>query len=99
MVGDGSYLLMATELVTASRRASRSSRSGAESRIRLHRWAFGIAGFAAVRTAYRHRGDDGRSTATRCRSTWPPMPQPGADVIKVGTAAEFTDAVKVAKAM
>jgi 3D-(3,5/4)-trihydroxycyclohexane-1,2-dione acylhydrolase (decyclizing) len=100
MVGDGSYLMMATELVTAVQEGLKvivilvqnhgfaSIGSLSES---LGSQRFG--------TAYRYRGDDGRldgdklpiDLAANAASL-------GADVIKVATAAEFGDAVKVAKA-
>ncbi|WP_431236644.1 3D-(3,5/4)-trihydroxycyclohexane-1,2-dione acylhydrolase (decyclizing) [Mycolicibacterium aichiense] len=100
MVGDGSYLMMATELVTAVQEG-----------IKIIPILVQNHGFASIGglseslgsqrfgTAYRYRGDDGRldgdtlpvDLAANAASL-------GADVIKVGTAAEFTDAVKTAKA-
>lgn len=100
MVGDGSYLMMATELVTAVQEGLKvivvlvqnhgfaSIGSLSES---LGSQRFG--------TSYRYRGADGRldgdklpvDLAANAASL-------GADVIRVTTAAEFTDAVKVAKA-
>lgn len=100
MVGDGSYLMMATELVTAVQEGLKvivvlvqnhgfaSIGSLSES---LGSQRFG--------TSYRYRGEDGRldgdklpvDLAANAASL-------GADVIRVATAAEFTDAVKVAKA-
>ena len=100
MVGDGSYLMMATELVTAVQEGVKvivvlvqnhgfaSIGSLSES---LGSQRFG--------TSYRYRSDDGRldggklpvDLAANAASL-------GADVIRVATAAEFTDAVKVAKA-
>jgi 3D-(3,5/4)-trihydroxycyclohexane-1,2-dione acylhydrolase (decyclizing) len=100
MVGDGSYLMMATELVTAVQEGVKvivvlvqnhgfaSIGSLSES---LGSQRFG--------TAYRYRGADGRldgaqlpvDLAANAASL-------GAEVIRVTTAAEFADAVKVAKA-
>lgn len=100
MVGDGSYLMMATELVTAVQEGVKvivvlvqnhgfaSIGSLSES---LGSQRFG--------TAYRYRDESGRlqgdklpvDLAANAASL-------GAEVIKVVTAAEFTDAVKVAKA-
>ncbi|KDF01516.1 3D-(3,5/4)-trihydroxycyclohexane-1,2-dione hydrolase [Mycolicibacterium aromaticivorans JS19b1 = JCM 16368] len=100
MVGDGSYLMMATELVTAVQEG-----------IKIIPVLVQNHGFASIGglseslgsqrfgTAYRYRTDDGRldgdtlpvDLAANAASL-------GADVIKVGTAAEFTDAVKTAKA-
>ena len=100
MVGDGSYLMMATELVTAVQESVKvivvlvqnhgfaSIGSLSES---LGSQRFG--------TDYRYRGDSGRldgdilpvDLAANAASL-------GADVIRANTAAEFTDAVKVAKA-
>ncbi|OBF19701.1 3D-(3,5/4)-trihydroxycyclohexane-1,2-dione acylhydrolase (decyclizing) [Mycobacterium sp. ACS4331] len=100
MVGDGSYLMMATELVTAVQEG-----------VKIIAVLVQNHGFASIGglseslgsqrfgTAYRYRGDGGRldgdhlpvDLAANAASL-------GADVIRVGTAAEFTDAVKVAKA-
>ena len=100
MVGDGSYLMMATELVTA-----------VQERIKVIVVLVQNHGFASIGslsealgsqrfgTSYRYRTDDGRldggklpvDLAANAASL-------GTDVIKVATAAEFGDAVKVAKA-
>ncbi|WP_102142403.1 3D-(3,5/4)-trihydroxycyclohexane-1,2-dione acylhydrolase (decyclizing) [Mycobacterium hubeiense] len=100
MVGDGSYLMMATELVTAVQEGVKvivvlvqnhgfaSIGSLSES---LGSQRFG--------TAYRYRDDAGHLAG-------PKLPVDlaanaaslGAEVIRVTTAAEFADAVKVAKA-
>ena len=100
MVGDGSYLMMATELVTAVQEG-----------VKLIVVLVQNHGFASIGslseslgsqrfgTAYRYRTADGRldggklpvDLAANAASL-------GADVIRVTTAAEFTDAVKVAKA-
>ena len=100
MVGDGSYLMMATELVTA-----------VQENVKVIVVLVQNHGFASIGslsealgsqrfgTDYRYRGDDGRldggklpvDLAANAASL-------GADVIRVVTAAEFTDAVKVAKA-
>ena len=77
MVGDGSYLMMAQELVTAvagGREADRRPRPeprlrsrSARSRSRVGSQRFG--------TRYRYRDPQpARSTATSCRSTSPPTP-------------------------
>jgi 3D-(3,5/4)-trihydroxycyclohexane-1,2-dione acylhydrolase (decyclizing) len=99
MVGDGSYLMMATELVTAVQEG-----------VKIIVVLVQNHGFASIGslseslgsqrfgTAYRYRGADGRLDG-------PKLPVDlaanaaslGAEVIRVTTAAEFTDAVKVAK--
>ena len=64
MVGDGSYLMMAQEIVTAvagGRQADR--RAGPEPRLRLDRRAVGVARLAALRHRYRYR-DRRAPTAT-----------------------------------
>ena len=100
MVGDGSYLMMATELVTAVQEGIKvivvlvqnhgfASIGGLSESLGSQRFG----------TSYRYRSSDGRldgdtlpvDLAANAASL-------GADVIKVVTAAEFTDAVKVAKA-
>jgi len=100
MVGDGSYLMMATELVTA-----------VQENVKVIVILVQNHGFASIGglseslgsqrfgTAYRYRSDDGRldgdklpvDLAANAASL-------GVDVIRVATGAEFTDAVKVAKA-
>ena len=100
MVGDGSYLMMATELVTA-----------VQENIKVIVVLVQNHGFASIGglsealgsqrfgTSYRYRSDDGRldggtlpvDLAANAASL-------GAEVIRVQTAGEFTDAVKVAKA-
>ena len=100
MVGDGSYLMMATELVTAVQEG-----------IKVILVLVQNHGFASIGslseslgsqrfgTYYRYRSGDGRldggklpvDLAANAASL-------GADVIRVVTAAEFADAVKVAKA-
>lgn len=100
MVGDGSYLMMATELVTA-----------VQERVKIIPVLVQNHGFASIGglseslgsqrfgTAYRYRADNGRldgdtlpvDLAANAASL-------GADVIKVSTASEFADAVKTAKA-
>ncbi|MBY0287151.1 MAG: 3D-(3,5/4)-trihydroxycyclohexane-1,2-dione acylhydrolase (decyclizing) [Mycobacteriaceae bacterium] len=100
MVGDGSYLMMATELVTAVQEGIKVivvlvQNHGFASIGSLSE-ALGSQRFG---TAYRYRTSDGRldgdklpvDLAANAASL-------GADVIKVGTAAEFADAVKLAKA-
>lgn len=100
MVGDGSYLMMATEIVTAVQEGVKiipvivqnhgfASIGGLSESLGSQRFG----------TAYRYRTGDGRldgdtlpvDLAANAASL-------GADVIRVTTAAEFTDAVKVAKA-
>ena len=100
MVGDGSYLMMATELVTAVQEG-----------VKVILVLVQNHGFASIGslseslgsqrfgTAYRYRDESGRLAG-------PKLPVDlaanaaslGAEVIKVTTVAEFTDAVKVAKA-
>ena len=100
MVGDGSYLMMATELVTAVQEGIKvivvlvqnhgfASIGGLSESLGSQRFG----------TSYRYRSADGRldgdklpvDLAANAASL-------GADVIRVGSAAEFGDAVKVAKA-
>ncbi len=100
MVGDGSYLMMATELVTAVQEGVKVI----PVLVQNHGFASigGLSeslGSQRFGTAYRYRSADGRldgdklpvDLAANAASL-------GADVIRVNTAAEFTDAVKVAKA-
>ena len=100
MVGDGSYLMMATELVTAVQEGVKvivvlvqnhgfaSIGSLSES---LGSQRFG--------TSYRYRDDSGRLAGDKLPVDLAANAASlGAEVIKVTTAAEFTDAVKVAKA-
>ncbi len=100
MVGDGSYLMMATELVTAVQEGVKVI----PVLVQNHGFASigGLSeslGSQRFGTSYRYRGDDGRldgdklpvDLAANAASL-------GAEVIKVSTAAEFADAVKVAKA-
>ncbi|MFG1933930.1 3D-(3,5/4)-trihydroxycyclohexane-1,2-dione acylhydrolase (decyclizing) [Mycobacterium sp. NPDC048908] len=100
LVGDGSYLMMATELVTAVQEGVKvivvlvqnhgfaSIGSLSES---LGSQRFG--------TAYRYRDDSGRLAGDKLPVDLAANAASlGAEVIKVTTAAEFTDAVKVAKA-
>ena len=85
MVGDGSYLMMAQEIVTAvagGREADRGA--GAEPRLRLDRRAVGVARVAALRHPLPLPHRRPASTATCCRSTWPRTPRASArDVISV----------------
>ncbi len=101
MVGDGSYLMMATELVTAVQEGVKIILgAGAEPRLRLDRLAVGVAGLAAIR----HRRTATATTTGRLDGDKLPVDLAanaaslGAEVIKVTTAAEFADAIKVAKA-
>ncbi len=100
MVGDGSYLMMATELVTAVQEGVKVI----PVLVQNHGFASigGLSeslGSQRFGTAYRYRGEDGRldgntlpvDLAANAASL-------GADVIRVTTAAEFSDAMKVAKA-
>ncbi|MBB3603139.1 3D-(3,5/4)-trihydroxycyclohexane-1,2-dione acylhydrolase (decyclizing) [Mycolicibacterium sp. BK556] len=100
MVGDGSYLMMATELVTAVQEGVKII----PVLVQNHGFASigGLSeslGSQRFGTAYRYRSGDGRldgdklpvDLAANAASL-------GADVIKVTTAAEFADAVKAAKA-
>ena len=100
MVGDGSYLMMATELVTAVQEGVKvivvlvqnhgfaSIGSLSES---LGSQRFG--------TSYRYRDLSGRLAGDKLPVDLAANAASlGAEVIKVATAAEFTDAVKAAKA-
>nr|MDT0523061.1 thiamine pyrophosphate-dependent enzyme [Streptomyces sp. DSM 41633] len=100
MVGDGSYLMMATELVTAVQEGIKVI----PVLVQNHGFASigGLSeslGSQRFGTSYRYRTADGRldgdtlpvDLAANAASL-------GADVIKATTAAEFTDAVKAAKA-
>lgn len=100
MVGDGSYLMMATELVTAVQEGVKiipvivqnhgfASIGGLSESVGSQRFG----------TAYRYRTGDGRLDGDRLPVDLAANAASlGADVIRVTTAAEFTDAVKVAKA-
>lgn len=100
MVGDGSYLMMATELVTAVQEGVKVIM------ILVQNHGFASIGSLSESlgsqrfgTDYRYRGEDGRldggilpvDLAANAASL-------GVDVIRVNNASEFTDAVKVAKA-
>ena len=100
MVGDGSYLMMATEIATAVQEGVKVI----PVLVQNHGFASigGLSeslGSQRFGTDYRYRGSDGRldgdklpvDLAANAASL-------GADVIKVATAGEFADAVKVAKA-
>ncbi|MDF2585513.1 MAG: hypothetical protein K0R33_4156 [Mycobacterium sp.] len=99
MVGDGSYLMMATEIATAVQEGVKVI----PVLVQNHGFASigGLSeslGSQRFGTDYRYRGAEGRldgdklpvDLAANAASL-------GADVIKVATAAEFADAVKVAK--
>ncbi|MBN3453984.1 3D-(3,5/4)-trihydroxycyclohexane-1,2-dione acylhydrolase (decyclizing) [Mycobacterium sp. DSM 3803] len=100
MVGDGSYLMMATELVTAVQEGVKvipvlvqnhgfASIGGLSESVGSQRFG----------TAYRYRSPDGRLDGAKLPVDLAANAASlGADVIKVSTAAEFADAVKVAKA-
>jgi 3D-(3,5/4)-trihydroxycyclohexane-1,2-dione acylhydrolase (decyclizing) len=100
LVGDGSYLMMATELVTAVQEG-----------VKLIVVLVQNHGFASIGalseslgsqrfgTAYRYRTSDGRLDGAKLPVDLAANAASlGAQVIRVSTAAEFTDAVKVAKA-
>ncbi|CAN5377660.1 3D-(3,5/4)-trihydroxycyclohexane-1,2-dione acylhydrolase (decyclizing) [soil metagenome] len=100
MVGDGSYLMMATELVTA-----------VQENVKVIVVLVQNHGFASIGslsealgsqrfgTSYRYRSNDGRLDGAKLPVDLAANAASlGADVIRVVTAAEFTDAVKVAKA-
>jgi 3D-(3,5/4)-trihydroxycyclohexane-1,2-dione acylhydrolase (decyclizing) len=100
MVGDGSYLMMATELVTAVQEG-----------VKVILVLVQNHGFASIGslseslgsqrfgTAYRYRDESGRLTGAKLPVDLAANAASlGAEVIKVTTAAEFSDAVKVAKA-
>ncbi|TQK28126.1 3D-(3,5/4)-trihydroxycyclohexane-1,2-dione acylhydrolase (decyclizing) [Arthrobacter sp. SLBN-53] len=100
MVGDGSYLMMATEIATAVQEGVKVI----PVLVQNHGFASigGLSeslGSQRFGTAYRYRGTDGRLDGDRLPVDLAANAASlGADVIKVATAAEFTDAVKVAKA-
>ena len=100
MVGDGSYLMMATELVTAVQEGIKVivilvQNHGFASIGSLSE-ALGSQRFG---TAYRYRTDDGRLDGAKLPVDLAANAASlGVDVVKAATAAEFTDAVKVAKA-
>jgi 3D-(3,5/4)-trihydroxycyclohexane-1,2-dione acylhydrolase (decyclizing) len=100
MVGDGSYLMMSTELVTA-----------VQENVKVIVVLVQNHGFASIGslsealgsqrfgTDYRYRSGDGRLDGAKLPVDLAANAASlGADVIRVVTAAEFTDAVKVAKA-
>ena len=99
MVGDGSYLMMATELVTAVQEG-----------VKVILVLVQNHGFASIGslseslgsqrfgTSYRYRDESGRLEGTKLPVDLAANAASlGAEVIRVVTAAEFTDAVKVAK--
>jgi len=99
MVGDGSYLMMATELVTAVQEG-----------VKVIMVLVQNHGFASIGslseslgsqrfgTSYRYRDESGRLQGTKLPVDLAANAASlGAEVIRVVTAAEFTDAVKVAK--
>ena len=100
MVGDGSYLMMATEIVTAVQEGVKvipvlvqnhgfASIGGLSESVGSQRFG----------TDYRYRSQDGRLDGAKLPVDLAANAASlGADVIKVGTAAEFADAMKVAKA-
>ena len=100
MVGDGSYLMMATELVTAVQEGIKVivvlvQNHGFASIGSLSE-ALGSQRFG---TAYRYRSGDGRLDGAKLPVDLAANAASlGAEVVKVVTAAEFSDAVKVAKA-
>ncbi|MDY6995496.1 MAG: 3D-(3,5/4)-trihydroxycyclohexane-1,2-dione acylhydrolase (decyclizing) [Actinomycetota bacterium] len=100
MVGDGSYLMMATELVTAVQEGVKVI----PVLVQNHGFASigGLSeslGSQRFGTAYRYRSGDGRLDGAKLPVDLAANAASlGAEVIKVGTAAEFADAVKVAKA-
>lgn len=100
MVGDGSYLMMATEIATAVQEGVKVI----PVLVQNHGFASigGLSeslGSQRFGTAYRYRGEDGRldgdylpvDLAANAASL-------GADVIRVRTADQFADAVRAAKA-
>jgi 3D-(3,5/4)-trihydroxycyclohexane-1,2-dione acylhydrolase (decyclizing) len=100
LVGDGSYLMMATELVTAVQEG-----------VKLIVVLVQNHGFASIGslseslgsqrfgTSYRYRTADGRLDGAKLPVDLAANAASlGAEVIRANTAAEFTDAVKVAKA-
>ncbi|MGN7780879.1 3D-(3,5/4)-trihydroxycyclohexane-1,2-dione acylhydrolase (decyclizing) [Mycolicibacterium sp. 22603] len=100
MVGDGSYLMMATEIATAVQEGVKVI----PVLVQNHGFASigGLSeslGSQRFGTAYRYRGADGRLDGDRLPVDLAANAASlGADVIKVCTAAEFSDAVKAAKA-
>ncbi len=100
MVGDGSYLMMSSELVTAVQEGIKvipvlvqnhgfASIGGLSESVGSQRFG----------TSYQYRGADGRLDGGRLPVDLAANAASlGADVIKAGTAAEFADAIKVAKA-
>lgn len=100
MVGDGSYLMMATEIATAVQEGVKII----PVLVQNHGFASigGLSeslGSQRFGTAYRYRSDDGRlDGATLPVDLAANAASLGAEVIRVATAAEFADAVKVAKA-
>ncbi|MCV7433325.1 3D-(3,5/4)-trihydroxycyclohexane-1,2-dione acylhydrolase (decyclizing) [Mycolicibacterium bacteremicum] len=100
MVGDGSYLMMATEIATAVQEGVKVI----PVLVQNHGFASigGLSeslGSQRFGTDYRYRGAQGRLDGDRLPVDLAANAASlGADVIKVATAAEFADAVKVAKA-
>lgn len=100
MVGDGSYLMMATEIATAVQEGVKVI----PVLVQNHGFASigGLSeslGSQRFGTDYRYRGAQGRLDGDRLPVDLAANAASlGADVIKVATAAEFADAVKAAKA-
>jgi len=100
MVGDGSYLMMATELVTAVQEGVKVI----PVLVQNHGFASigGLSeslGSQRFGTSYRYRSEDGRLAGDKLPVDLAANAASlGADVIRATTAAEFCDAVKAAKA-
>jgi 3D-(3,5/4)-trihydroxycyclohexane-1,2-dione acylhydrolase (decyclizing) len=100
MVGDGSYLMMATELVTAVQEGVKVIV------VLVQNYGFASIGSLSESlgsqrfgTAYRYRSADGRLDGAKLPIDLAANAASlGTEVIRVTTPAEFTDAVKVAKA-
>ena len=99
MVGDGSYLMMSQELVTAVQEGVKLIVGpGAEPRLRLDRRAVGVARAPSGSAPATATAPTAASTATCCRSTWPrtpPVPAAHADRLR---AAEASGALAVSLA-
>jgi len=100
MVGDGSYLMMATELATAEQEGIKVivvlvQNHGFASIGSLSE----MLGSQRFGTAYRYRDKTGRLTGNKLPIDLAANAASfGIDVIRVHTAAEFTEAIKTAKA-
>ena len=101
LVGDGSYLMMAQEIVTAvQERHQDDDRAARQSRLRQHRRPVGVGRQRRLRHALPlpQPGDRRARRRRCCRSTSPPTPRRSArDVWRADTLAALRDALAAAR--